>query len=81
MGRAIGSLFDHVGCGEGHDIHKQPLDTTKTSKKGRLGLYREDGKWFTGQESAPHVNNLVTVFENGEIKKDYHFDEIRENAS
>ena len=73
--------------GEWIDIQKNPLDQSKKSKAGRLGLYLgKDGVANTYRiddlKHAAHgpVDHLVTVFENGEIKVKYTFDEIRENA-
>jgi len=66
--------------GEWCDIYKDPIDTTKVSKKGRLSLVQDDdGNFRTVKEG--HVNDILeTVFENGEITKRYTFDEVRKNA-
>jgi len=73
--------------GEWIDIQKNPLDQTKKSKAGRLGLYiGNDGKATTYRlddlKNAAHgpVNHLVTVYENGEILVNHTFDEVRERA-
>lgn len=61
-------------------VKKEPVtDPHKRSKAGKLDLVRRDGKWQT----VPYVgigSELVTVFENGEIKKRWTFDEVRERA-
>ena len=74
------------------DIFKNPLDKTKTSKKGRLALvHAPDGAtgkvgWATVPESdviggKGPKDELVTVFENGKLLKYYTFDEVRKNAA
>jgi nicotinamide phosphoribosyltransferase len=66
-----------------HDIQKQPKDTTKTSKAGRLKLVKIDGQYKTVKvDEYPELKDeLVTVFENGILVKEYTFDEIRKNAA
>ena len=65
------------------DIFKNPIDKTKTSKKGRLALVKIGDKWETKAEKdvLPERNALVTVFENGKLLKFYTFDEVRKNAA
>ena len=73
--------------GEWHDVYKQPLDTSKTSKKGRLRLVRDTtGAYITEREDdlvhdhiADHI--LEPVFENGELLRQQSFEEIRKNAT
>lgn len=70
--------------GEWHDVYKDPVtDTGKRSKKGRLVLTRENGKWETVRANTGHdwADNLATVFMNGKILKEYTFDEIREASN
>jgi nicotinamide phosphoribosyltransferase len=67
------------------DIFKNPLDSTKVSKKGKLALIKNNkGEFETPsliyQVSSQYVNLLETVFLNGEIKKEYKFDEVRSNV-
>lgn len=62
-----------------HDIFKSPLEGGKESKKGRLALIQENGTYRTVPEGNRN-DQLVTVFENGEIKKRYTFDEVRANS-
>jgi nicotinamide phosphoribosyltransferase len=68
-----------------HDIHKDPIDASKTSKKGKQYLYLVEGshgnKWVTSNKELLYDNQLRTVFENGRILIDYTMDEIREGAS
>jgi nicotinamide phosphoribosyltransferase len=63
------------------EVFKQPVtDKGKVSKKGRVTLYQErDGKFFTGVEDWP-TPALRVVFENGELKNQMTFDEVRANA-
>ena len=68
------------------DVFKDPKDKSKASKKGQLRLLKSaiSGHVYTAQH-APDVDDgmqdlLVTVFENGELKKFYTFEEIRDNA-
>ena len=72
-------------------IQKNPLDVSKRSKAGRMKLVRQlhnDGssELVTITEQHPLYYDmgpdlLETVFENGDIKKVYNFNDIRENAS
>ncbi len=67
------------------DIMKDPVtDHSKRSKAGRLVLVKDDKEWKTVREEeamrAGLNNELVTVFENGEVLVDYTFSEIRERA-
>lgn len=71
-----------------HDVWKNPIGGTKTSKKGRLRLSQDlRGDYETlRQDQAPHDHEAVsdvleTVFLNGEITKCWTFDEIRGRAS
>lgn len=63
-----------------YDIQKDPLDKSKASKKGRLKLVLENGVYQTVPESDPRPDQLVTVFENGELTREYTLAEIRANA-
>jgi nicotinamide phosphoribosyltransferase len=63
-----------------YDIQKRPLDTSKTSKAGRLMLAPG---LVTVPEGAYHekADQLVTVFENGELVREWTFDEVRARAA
>jgi nicotinamide phosphoribosyltransferase len=67
-----------------HDIQKKPLDVTKASKKGRLKLVWDEGahgkQLVTVGEDDPREDVLVTVFEMGEITKEWTWEEVRANA-
>ena len=80
--------------GEERNVAKSPteidenfneVESFKKSKAGRLKLVLVDGKYTTltsndkGYDEAK--DELVPVFENGVILKEYSFEEVRENAS
>ena len=73
--------------GEWFDIQKMPLDKTKASKKGKLALVKVEGAHGSAYKTVEQCEGpvegdlLQTVFLNGEIVKEYTFDEIRANAS
>lgn len=66
-----------------HDIFKNPLDTTKASKRGRLALVKTaDGQFRTVPEAEAGGGDLLeTVFENGRLVRDMRFAEVRRNAA
>jgi len=70
-----------------HDIFKEPLDKSKSSKKGKLALIRStDGqsamyKTVPAAELHDGEDLLVTVFEDGALTHEWTFDEVRRNAS
>lgn len=76
--------------GENVDIRKNPIEINergervtsfKKSKGGELKLTYENGEWITKEESHDEIgDNLVEVFKNGSIMKEYTFEEIRERA-
>jgi nicotinamide phosphoribosyltransferase len=73
--------------GAWRDVYKDPItDPGKMSKKGRLTLLRK-GKQYVTVRIEDVVNYpgyeevLQTVFENGEIKKQYTFEEVRANSN
>lgn len=66
--------------GKWRDIQKNPLDSSKTSKKGRLKLIKENGIYQTISIDGPREDQLITVFKDGELLKDWTFDEVRANA-
>lgn len=67
--------------GERRDVSKDPItDKGKKSKKGRLCLIRnENGDFETVPQTEENLEKdiLKTVFENGELLEEYHFDDIR----
>jgi nicotinamide phosphoribosyltransferase len=69
--------------GRGVDVYKDPItDKGKKSKKGLLTLEFDGGQYTTKTEGKgnPEKNVLVTVFKNGELLRDYTFDEVRKRA-
>lgn len=74
--------------GKWQDVFKDPItDSGKTSKKGVLSLVRSTGignsQWRTIRRSElcpGEIDNLVKVFENGELLVDQTFDQIRSRA-
>ena len=82
---ALKCSYAEVGS-EKVEVRKSPVEMNeegklvpsfKTSKAGRLKLVNEGGRYRTVAESAPGEDMLQTVFENGELKKSYTFEEIR----
>lgn len=72
--------------GAWHDVFKNPLDSSKVSKRGRLQLEHNKRGWFTttlyGEGKNDSGQNLLkTVFENGEMIRTYTLNEVRENAN
>lgn len=75
--------------GEWVKVQKNPLDVTKASKGGRMKLIRQlnlegKAKLVTMTEDHPlyhdHEDVMVPVFENGEILREFSFEEVRQNA-
>ena len=72
--------------GTEQDVFKNPItDPSKASKKGRITTYmRPDGSCFVGRIGQPLeecvFDLLETVFENGNIIKEYNFEDIRVNS-
>jgi nicotinamide phosphoribosyltransferase len=63
------------------DIQKNPLDVSKKSKAGRLKLIKVDGAYKTVRLEEPGEDLLVTIVEDGELKTEWTFDEVRKNAA
>ncbi len=70
-----------VEDGNGKNIFKDPLDKSKTSKKGRLALVFRDGEYKTLQEQDKPVDDdlLIEVFRDGELLVEYSFDDVKNN--
>lgn len=74
--------------GEWVDIYKDPLDSSKVSKRGRLrleynksvGEYSTTPLYGVGEADDP-ANLLKTVFLDGSVTKLYDFGEVRANAA
>ncbi len=74
--------------GQGIQVSKAPVEMNaegvmvksfKTSKAGRLKLVRSGDTFSTVSEDAAGTDILETVFENGEVKKTYTFEQVRAN--
>ncbi|MCP5017658.1 MAG: nicotinate phosphoribosyltransferase [Ketobacter sp.] len=69
---------------EWRDVYKDPItDQGKRSKKGRLAVIKDDnGNVITVREDdlGARDNLMQVVFRNGEVMKDYNFDQVRANA-
>ncbi len=67
------------------DVFKDPItDQGKRSKKGRLAVIRSatgEVKTVRAQDIGQGENIMATVFKNGEIIKEYGFDEVRAQAA
>lgn len=64
--------------GERRNVMKDPItDAGKRSRAGRLKLIRNQNGYETVQENVPGTDELLTVFENGKLMKEYSFEEIR----
>jgi len=71
--------------GEEVDVYKDPVTsngvTNKKSKRGRLMLYKDaQGEYFTGREGEFANPQLETVYLNGDVTKEYTFEEVRAQA-
>lgn len=70
---------------ERRDVWKQPVtDAGKQSKRGRLGLLQNGGKWETVSEdmaNLAHENVLQTVFYRGNLENEQTFRDIRYRAT
>lgn len=70
--------------GEWHDVYKNPIHSSfKKSKKGRLGLFMEDGVLVTKaieDEKMDKKNLLKEVFRDGRMVKTHKFADIRKRA-
>ncbi|MBC8042397.1 MAG: nicotinate phosphoribosyltransferase [Rhizobacter sp.] len=68
--------------GEEREVFKDPItDTGKTSKRGRLKLVKNGAGYKTVSAEESREDVLQTVFENGEVVKEYAFDEVKKNAN
>jgi nicotinamide phosphoribosyltransferase len=72
--------------GEWHEVYKDPItDPGKTSKKGIVYVLRNAAgqlETFTQPTPTPVAGDqLIPVFENGNVLREYNLDEIRERAN
>lgn len=69
--------------GKDIDVYKDPItDEGKVSKRGRLGLLKDNGKYRTLEQLIPTVDDgeLKTVFKDGELLVDQNFEDIRKRS-
>lgn len=67
--------------GEWIDVYKDPVDSFKTSKKGKMRLVKDGPTYYTvREEEAPAGDELVTVYESGEILETCTLEEVRSRA-
>lgn len=74
--KAAAKLVDNIW----HDVFKDPLDTGKASKRGRLKTILEDGKLKTVRLEDPGIDLMQPVFENGNMLRPVSFADIRARA-
>ena len=68
--------------GEDQDVYKDPItDHDKKSKRGRLKLVKEDGKYLTKPLNEDGEDVLRTVFENGVILEEINFERVKRNGN
>jgi nicotinamide phosphoribosyltransferase len=86
---ALKCSYAEVG-GKKVEVRKSPIEMNekgelvpsfKVSKAGKLKLIKDGGKFATVSEQHEGIDQLQTVFESGEIKKSYTFEEVRENSA
>lgn len=75
-----------VELGKGKAIFKDPIDTSKRSKSGKLVLLEDAfGSYYTLENQEAEEPNgmdlLVPVFLNGELLVDYTLDEVKANLN
>ncbi len=63
-----------------NEIYKDAIYTSKRNKKGKLSLVKEDGVFKTIPQNADVEDLLIPVFRNGQVIKEYTFEEVRENT-
>lgn len=64
------------------DVFKQPkTDSGKNSMRGRFKVIEKEGVLITVGEDVVGEDKLCTVFENGELTKEFSFDEIKNNSN
>ncbi len=67
--------------GQERDVYKQPVtDPGKNSKAGRLKLVLRDGSLITASQKAEGEDQLVAVFNNGKVLREYNLEEVRKRA-
>jgi nicotinamide phosphoribosyltransferase len=66
------------------DIFKNPLDKTKASKRGRMKLVWNESSHAKTLVTVPETDSrpdvMQTVFENGEMVREYTWNEVQTNS-
>ena len=72
-----------IANGEEKMIFKDPIDSSKKSKKGKLALLCQDGVYRTIEEVNEPIENdlLVPVFKNGKLLIDYTLEDCKNNLN
>lgn len=72
-----------IANGVGINTYKDPLDSSKKSKKGRLALVKRGEKYVTLEEVKGVIEDdlLVEVFRDGEMLVEYTLDDIKANLN
>ena len=75
----------HYRNGEWFDIFKDPIcedpNETKKSKAGRFKLVKSNGEYRTIDIDADGDDIMEYIYRDGEMVKEYTFDEVRENST
>ena len=70
--------------GEEREVFKNPVDDpSKKSKKGRLVLVKDGKRWktVTDREKGEREDQLVTVFEDGNLAKEWGWEDVKARAN
>ena len=67
--------------GQWFDIFKDPIDSSKRSKKGRLKLIKVEGEYQTVNLNEEGQDIMELVFRNGELLRDQTFGEVRDQVT
>jgi nicotinamide phosphoribosyltransferase len=66
---------------EVRDVYKQPItDPGKDSKRGRMKLVRRAGSCVTVGENERGEDELVKVFENGQVVRRWNWEQVRQRV-
>lgn len=82
LGFAFKATYAEIN-GKAVELYKDPItDTGKKSHKGLMKLVKQDGKYVTLDQQADDLGGeLVTVFKDGKVTKEYTLEEIRTRSS
>lgn len=82
LGFAFKATYAEIN-GKAVELYKDPItDPGKKSHKGLMKLVKQDGKYVTLDQQADDLGGeLVTVFKDGKVTKEYTLEEIRTRSS